>query len=104
MLSRRENGSQPAPAERTPGLASPPGDAKREALRLMAAGDVWSPARLGAERGTTPQAASNLLKRLLSDGTVEQLGVGEYRVIPSLASSEAHESLPVTGSDAENDA
>lgn len=104
MLERRENGSQLAQVKRTPGVASQPGDAKREALRLMAAGDVWSPARLAAERGTTSQAASNLLKRLLTDGTVEQVGVGEYRVIPSLALSEAQESLPVSGSDDEVDA
>jgi hypothetical protein len=100
MLARREE--QPAShreAPRIQGRASPPGEAQREALRLMADRDVWTPTRLSAARETTAQAAGNLLRRLEKQGLVEvvpdvQAG---YR-ISSLIAGEAQELLPLNGS------
>ena len=69
----------------------------------MADREAWSPARLGAARGTSAQAAGVLLKRLSEQGLVEQQDdLSEYR-ISSLLTSE-QESLPVDGSDGTNDA
>lgn len=104
MLARRDDGATAARSTtRADGKASAPGEAQREALRLMADREVWTPARLGAARGTSAQAAGVLLKRLAEQGLIEPQGGSSEYVISSLLTSE-QESLPVDGSDDTNDA
>jgi hypothetical protein len=67
--------------EREPGRAARPGEGRRQALELMADGTLWTPTRLGKERGTTPNAASAMLQRLAAERppAVEREGKG-YRI------------------------
>jgi hypothetical protein len=99
MLARREERSEPRePTTRIPGRASSPGEAQREALRLMADQQIWTPSRLSAARGTTAQAAGNLLRRLEKQGLVEAVPDAQagYR-ISSLLAGERQELLPLVG-------
>jgi len=71
----------PAPDTRRP--ASPgPGDARREILELMADGKTWTPSEISRRRGTTPNAASRALKRMLKESPppVRSSGSGRYKL------------------------
>jgi hypothetical protein len=80
LLSRYEEDEDNAPTRRRAGRAAPPGEAQREALRLMADGDPWTPAKLGKARSTSSQAAGVLLRRLAVEGLVDAVGEAEYQV------------------------
>lgn len=104
MLARYD-GAKPDSADRRrePGRAAPPGEARRDALRLMADGNGWTPAKLASARGTSAQAAGNLLKRLMADGLIEPTFSdvpAEFR-ITALGAGQGL--LPLDGSNEGND-
>jgi hypothetical protein len=75
------------------------GQAEREILDMLAGGGVLTAADIGRARGTTGNAASNVLRRLAKKGRVADLGGGRYQN-PIFAPKGAQGSLPV---DAERD-
>jgi len=93
IISRRAPASE-APA---PGLqaasangrkqgAPATGDARRAILELLADGEVWTPSKIANARGTTPNAATRALKRMLQEPEppIRKVGRGaKYRIAPS---------------------
>jgi hypothetical protein len=80
ILSR--HGDEPPESQpvRPPGKASAPGEGRRETLELMSDGSVWSRSRLAKARGTSPNAAAAMLKRLEADGAIER-APGGFRLV-----------------------
>jgi hypothetical protein len=63
---------------------SPRGQARREILELMSDGKVWTPSEIARARGTSGNAASNTLRRLLLEdppAVIElKRGSGRYKI------------------------
>ena len=70
------------------------GQAEKEILEMAAGGGVITAPEIARVRGTTSNAASNVLRRLARKGTLADLGGGRYQK-PIIAPRGAQGSLPV---------
>ncbi len=78
-LLSRDSSNADSGATREPGEPAKRGDAEREILRMLAGGGVLTAAEIAARRGTTSNAASNVLRRLYKKGVIAHLGGGRYQ-------------------------
>jgi hypothetical protein len=66
--------------------AALPGEARREILELMSDGAVWTPSKIAQQRGTTPNAATRALRRMLEESPppiVKLRGGAKYKLASS---------------------
>lgn len=70
------------------------GEAQSEIMDMFASGEVLTAAEIARVRGTTGNAASNVLRRLTKRGQLTDLGGGKYQN-PIFAPKGAQGSLPV---------
>lgn len=81
-------------------LFAPPGVARQEILDLMADGEVWTPGKVAAARGTSSNAASATMKRMRNEPNspieeVPPLRRGNYRLVSPKGDTQG--SLPPEG-------
>lgn len=111
IIARRNPGAvQPAVVANPPfanGARSKrkrPSEARDAILALMADGQIWTPASVARERGTSPQAATKVFARMLEEAPapIRKVGAGhQYKLASSEGDDDAQGSLPVApGSDA----
>lgn len=77
VASSSTNGA--APSRRPAAL---PGEARTEILELLSDGKTWTPGEIAKRRGTSPNAASRALKRMLNESPpqIRSLGGARYRI------------------------
>lgn len=110
ILSRPSHAESPRPAEPAGAEASNPprkgqpgrGDAEREILGLLAGSAKMTAAEISSIRGTSRNAASNVLRRLAVKGQVVHDSRAGTFSLPAAEADDAQGSLPVsTGSESD---
>jgi hypothetical protein len=108
ILARDDEPAQPPPSDEDSNLTgdqkparepSARGAAEREIAEILADGQWHMPAEIGRARGTSSNAASNVLRRMRKKGLVVTDGAGKYR-LPTADDSQG--SLPVPGGDSDS--
>jgi hypothetical protein len=86
---------------RGPGEPAKRGDAEREILEMLRQGRPLTASEIGQRRGTTSNAASNVLRRLYRRGEIGSFGDGRYH--SKIAPEGAQGSLAVDAAREEHD-